>query len=106
MPSALSRRLLAVCVHLMGGGDMARIVEDSFRSYVAQIQRFQPLDRETEQRLAVRWRHQGDLGAAHALVCANLRYVVKIAHGYRGYGLPVPDLVEEGNIGLLEAVKR
>jgi RNA polymerase sigma-32 factor len=84
---------------------MARIVEDSFRAYVSRIQRYSPLDRATELELAVRWQ-RGDVAAAHALVCANLRYVVKIAHGYRGYGLPVPDLVEEGNIGLLEAVRR
>jgi len=85
---------------------MGHLVEDSFRAYLARIQRYQPLDRETERRLAERWRRHGDVQAAHALVCANLRYVVKIAHGYRGYGLPIPDLVEEGNVGLLEAVKR
>jgi RNA polymerase sigma-32 factor len=88
---------------------MARVVtlvEDSFRAYLAQIQRFPALDRAAEMQLAVRWRERGDVAAAHDLVCANLRYVVKIAHGYRGYGLRVADLVEEGNVGLLEAVKR
>ncbi len=85
---------------------MARTVEDSFRAYLLRIQQLQPLDRATEMMLAERWRERGDVSAAHTLVCANLRYVVKIAHGYRGYGLPIPDLVEEGNVGLLEAVKR
>jgi RNA polymerase sigma-32 factor len=81
------------------------VPEDSFRAYVQQIQRFAPLDRATEFALAERWQ-RGDRQAAHRLVCAHLRYVVKIAHGYRGYGLRVADLVEEGNVGLLEAVKR
>ncbi len=85
---------------------MARPVEDSFRFYLNRISQFDSLDRETELRLAESWRTRGDRAAAHALVCSNLRFVVKIANGYRGYGLPVPDLVEEGNIGLLEAVKR
>jgi RNA polymerase sigma-32 factor len=85
---------------------VATVVEDSFRAYLTQIQRFPTLDRAAEMRLAVRWRDQRDVAAAHELVCANLRYVVKIASGYRGYGLRVADLVEEGNVGLLEAVKR
>lgn len=79
--------------------------EDSLRSYLNQIQRFPPLDRAAEVELAERWRG-GDREAAHTLVCANLRYVVKIAWGYRGYGLRIADLVEEGNIGLLEGVRR
>jgi RNA polymerase sigma-32 factor len=80
--------------------------EGAFRHYLNEINKFEPLDREAEHALAVRWWLRGDEQAAHALVRANLRYVVKIAGQYRGYGLGVADLVEEGNIGLLEAVKR
>jgi RNA polymerase sigma-32 factor len=83
------------------------LVEDAgFAAYLNAIQHFQPLDREEELKLARRWRKRGDREAAHRLVRANLRFVVKIAMGYRGYGFRLADLVEEGNIGLLEAVKR
>jgi RNA polymerase sigma-32 factor len=88
---------------------MARALaaEDAgFRSYLNAIQRFEPLDREMELKLARRWRKRSDVDAAHQLVRANLRFVVKIANHYRGYGFRMADLVEEGNIGLLEAVKR
>jgi RNA polymerase sigma-32 factor len=87
---------------------MARLLaEDAgFRAYLNAIQQFEPLDREAELRLARRWQRRHDLEAAHTLVRANLRFVVKIANHYRGYGFRVADLVEEGNIGLLEAVKR
>ena len=77
-----------------------------FRAYLNAIQEFEPLDRETELKLARRWLRRHDLEAAHTLVRANLRFVVKIANHYRGYGFRIADLVEEGNIGLLEAVKR
>jgi RNA polymerase sigma-32 factor len=83
------------------------LAEDAgFRAYLNAIQRFQPLDRETELKLARRWLKRNDVEAAHTLVRANLRFVVKIANHYRGYGFRIADLVEEGNIGLLEAVKR
>src|SRR6185369_5465980 len=87
---------------------MARLLaEDAgFRAYLNTIQRFEPLDRDAELRLARRWQKRHDLEAAHTLVRANLRFVVKIANHYRGYGFRIADLVEEGNIGLLEAVKR
>src|SRR5258706_6990544 len=89
------------------GYAMARPMEDgSFHYYVSSIQKFAPLDRETEVKLARRWRRRGDTRAAHTLVKSHLRFVIKIANGYRGYGLAVADLVEEGNIGLLEAVRR
>jgi RNA polymerase sigma-32 factor len=87
---------------------MARLVGEDrgFQAYLSAIQRFEPLDRETELKLARRWLRRGDRAAAHKLVTAHLRFVVKIANSYRGYGIKVADLVEEGNIGLLEAVKR
>ena len=87
---------------------MGRPLEEDagFTAYLASIQKFQPLEREQELRLARRWRKRGDRQAADTLVRANLRFVVKIAMQYRGYGLRVSDLVEEGNIGLCEAVRR
>ena len=75
-------------------------------SYFREIWKFPLLAREEEQMLAVRWREQGDVDAAHKLVTSHLRLVAKIAMKYRGYGLPVADLVSEGNIGLMKAVKK
>lgn len=80
--------------------------EDSFRTYLNQLSKYEPIDRETEQRLARRWIKKRDPEAAQRLVCANLRFVVKIANTYKSYGLRMADLVEEGNVGLLEAVRR
>src|SRR5438128_9815191 len=80
--------------------------DDALRSYLNQLHKYEPLDRETELKLARRWVKRGDVSAAQRLVCSNLRFVVKIANGYKSYGLRVADLVEEGNVGLLEAVKR
>lgn len=81
-------------------------VTDSFDLYMSQIQRFALISRDEEQELARRWRRQGDVSAAHALICANLRFVVKVAQEYRSYGVRLPDLVQEGNIGLMMAVKK
>src|SRR5690349_1589499 len=80
--------------------------DDSFRAYLAQLSKYEPLDRETELKIARRWLKKNDPQAANALVCANLRFVVKIANSYRSYGMRMADLVEEGNVGLLEAVRR
>jgi len=74
--------------------------------YVAEIERYPLLGVEEEQALARRWRDGGDVDAAHALVTANLRFVVKIAYEYRGYGARLLDLVQEGSVGLMQAVKR
>nr|WP_320051321.1 RNA polymerase sigma factor RpoH [uncultured Desulfuromonas sp.] len=82
------------------------LVIDSFDHYMAQINQFDPLDRETEYQLAQRYRQHNDLDAAHKLVCANLRFVVKIAYEYQAYGLKMIDLVQEGNIGLMKAIKK
>jgi len=78
----------------------------SFDAYVERVSRIPVLDREEEQRLATRFRQDNDLEAARMLVLSHLRFVVHIARGYVGYGLPVNDLVQEGNIGLMKAVKR
>jgi RNA polymerase sigma-32 factor len=79
---------------------------DSFEHYMVQVNRFDLLSAEEEYELAVRHLEQGDMSAAHRLVCANLRFVVKIANEYRGYGLRLLDLVQEGNVGLMMAVKK
>ena len=74
--------------------------------YLAQIKKFPMLDAEEEYMLAKNWRENGNLQSAHKLVTRHLRLVAKIAMGYRGYGLPVNELISEGNIGLMQAVKK
>jgi len=78
----------------------------SFDAYLERVSRIPVLDREREKDLAERFRRDNDLGAARELVLSHLRFVVHIARGYAGYGLPMNDLVQEGNIGLMKAVKR
>jgi RNA polymerase sigma-32 factor len=78
----------------------------SFDAYVERVGRVPVLSREEEQRLARRFREHDDLDAARQLVLSHLRFVVHIARGYNGYGLPLSDLVQEGNVGLMKAVKR
>ena len=74
--------------------------------YLTQIKKFPMLDAEEEYMLAKNWRESGNLKSAHKLVTSHLRLVAKIAMGYRGYGLPVNELISEGNIGLMQAVKK
>jgi len=74
--------------------------------YLSQIKKFPMLDAEEEYMLAKNWRESGNLKAAHKLVTSHLRLVAKIAMGYRGYGLPTNELISEGNIGLMQAVKK
>ena len=78
----------------------------SLDAYIQTVNRFPLLSAEEERRLALRFRDEGDLEAARALVLSHLRLVVAIARGYLGYGLPHADLIQEGNIGLMKAVKR
>ncbi len=80
--------------------------EGSLSSYLAQIKKFPMLSAEEEYMLAKSWKDRGDLKSAQKLVTSHLRLVAKIAMGYRGYGLPVSELVSEGNIGLMQAVKK
>ena len=81
-------------------------VEGSLSSYLTQIKKFPMLSAEEEYMLAKSWRDRGDLRSAHKLITSHLRLVAKIAMGYRGYGLPVSEMVSEGNIGLMQAVKK
>ena len=78
----------------------------SLDAYLDRVGRIPVLSREKERELAERFRNQGDLDAARELVLAHLRFVVHIARGYSGYGLPVGDLIQEGNVGLMKAVER
>ncbi len=75
-------------------------------AYIRQIHGIPVLTTEEERELALRLENQNDLAAAQQLIMSNLRFVVKIARGYTGYGLPLADLIQEGNIGLMKAVKR
>jgi RNA polymerase sigma-32 factor len=75
-------------------------------SYFKEIRRFPMLKAEEEQLLVARWREIGDEGAAQKLLTSHLRFVAKIASGYRGYGLPTSDLISEGSIGLIQALDR
>ena len=74
--------------------------------YLNEISKFPMLSFEEEQALAYSWRDEQDVEAAHKLVTSHLRLVAKIAMRYRGYGLPVAELIAEGNIGMMQAVKR
>ncbi|WP_045227012.1 RNA polymerase sigma factor RpoH [Methyloterricola oryzae] len=78
----------------------------SIEEYVGAVNLMPRFDAEEERALARRFREEDDLDAARQLVLANLRFVVHVARGYMGYGLPLPDLIQEGNIGLMKAVKR
>ena len=80
--------------------------ESGLARYLAEIRKFPMLEPGQEYMLAKRWREHGDRDAAHQLVTSHLRLVAKIAMGYRGYGLPISEVVSEGNVGLMQAVKR
>jgi len=81
-------------------------VEGSLSSYLTQIKKFPMLSAEEEYMLAKSWKDRNDLKSAQKLITSHLRLVAKIAMGYRGYGLPVNEMVSEGNIGLMQAVKK
>jgi len=80
--------------------------ETNLSRYLQEIRRFPMLAPEEEYMLGKRWRETGDIDAAHKLVTSHLRLVAKIAMGYRGYGLPLSELISEGNVGMMQAVKR
>ena len=80
--------------------------EGGLSLYLAQIKKFPILDAEEEYMLAKNWKERGNLKSAHKLVTSHLRLVAKIAMGYRGYGLPMTEIISEGNVGLMQAVKK
>src|SRR5215211_5627772 len=80
--------------------------ESGLSRYLAEIRKFPMLEPQQEYMFAKRWREHDDRDAAHHLVTSHLRLVAKIAMGYRGYGLPISEVVSEGNVGLMQAVKR
>jgi RNA polymerase sigma-32 factor len=97
----------------MEGAKMARAAalpiitaEGGLSRYLEEIRRFPMLEPQEEFMLAKSWREHGDRDAAHRLVTSHLRLVAKIAMGYRGYGLPISEVISEGNVGLMQAVKR
>src|SRR5438105_8741452 len=79
--------------------------ETGLSRYLDEIRRFPMLEPQEEYMLAKRWREHGDRPAAHRLVTSHLRLVAKISMGYRGYGLPISEVVSEGNVGLMQAGK-
>src|SRR3984893_1945247 len=79
--------------------------ESGLTRYLEEIRRFPMLEPQDEYMLAKRWREHGDRDAAHKLVTSHLRLVAKIAMGYRGYGLPISEVISEGNVGLMQAGK-
>src|SRR5690606_33484724 len=80
--------------------------EQGLQRYLSEIRKFPMLSKEDEFMLAKSWQEHGDTQAAHKLVTSHLRLVAKIAMGYRGYGLPIGEVISEGNVGLMQAVKR
>jgi len=82
------------------------VPEGNLGSYLQEIRKFPMLEADEEYMLAKSWRERGDTEAAHKLVTSHLRLVAKIAMGYRGYGLPLSELISEGNVGMMQAVKR
>jgi RNA polymerase sigma-32 factor len=90
--------LASTVINLAADGNLSQ--------YLQQVRAFPMLSPEEELMLSRRWRDHEDMDAAHKLVCSHLRLVVKIAMGYRGYGLPVRDLISEGSVGMMQAVKR
>ncbi|MEE8295873.1 MAG: RNA polymerase factor sigma-32, partial [Sphingomonadales bacterium] len=91
----------------MAGKNLPTISNDaSLSRYLQDIRKFPMLEKEQEYMLAKAWVEHEDRDAAHQLVTSHLRLVAKIAMGYRGYGLPVNELISEGNVGMMQSVKR
>src|SRR6202045_2198240 len=86
--------------------ELALVSKTGGNRYLDNIRRFDLLERDQEYKLAKRWREHGDRDAAHQLVTSHLRLAAKIAMGYRGYGLPISEIISKGNIGLMQALNR
>ncbi len=80
--------------------------DGNLQRYLSEIRKFPMLAADEEYMLAKRWKEHGDVDAVHKMVTSHLRLVAKIAMGYRGYGLPIAELISEGNVGMMQAVKR
>src|SRR5262247_2470886 len=96
-------------VEIMGrlaSADWSVTTESGVTRYLEEVRRVPMLEPHEEYMLAKRWREHGDHGAAHQLVNSHLRLVARIARGHRGYGLPISELISEGNVGLMQAIKR
>ena len=90
----------------MASPRLPAVTEGNLSGYLQDIRKFPMLEADEEFMLAKRWQEHDDIDAAHKLVTSHLRLVAKIAMGYRGYGLPVSELISEGNVGMMQAVKR
>src|SRR5262252_3896272 len=90
----------------LASADRSVTTESGVTRYLEEVRRVPMLEPHEEYMLAKRWREHGDHGAAHQLVNSHLRLVAKIARGHRGYGLPISELISEGNVGLMQALKR
>src|SRR5258708_9643606 len=90
----------------VAGRELAFAGQRTGRGYLSDIRRFEMLERDQEFALAKRWREHGDRDAANQLVTSHLRLAAKVATGYRGYGLPVSEIISEGNVGLVEGLNR
>jgi RNA polymerase sigma-32 factor len=97
---------LEVILAWLATADQRVTAESGVTRYLEEIRRFPMLEPHEEYMLAKRWREHGDRDAAHRLVTSHLRLVAKIAMGYRGYGLPISEVISEGNVGLMQAIKR
>ena len=91
---------------LVPAGHLTPVSASSLDAYIRQVYGIPILAADEERALAIRLQENGDIEAAQQLIMSNLRFVVKIARGYMGYGLPLNDLIQEDNIGLMKAVKR
>ena len=97
---------LAMNKSLVPASNYLPVSVDNLDTYIRQVNSFPMLNADQERELAVQFNNNNDLEAAQQLIMSNLRFVVSIARGYMGYGLPFSDLIQEGNIGLMKAVKR
>jgi RNA polymerase sigma-32 factor len=101
-----TRSRLPARISLPVAGRSAAPAKKQGSTYLGDIHRFSILEKELEYRLAKRWREHGDRKAADQIVTSHLRLAAKIAKNYRGYGLPLPEMISEGNVGLMQAINR
>jgi RNA polymerase sigma-32 factor len=98
--------IMSARISFPAGGRSVSAARNPGSGYLGDIRRFAILEKELEYRLAKRWREHGDRKAADQIVTSHLRLAAKIAKNYRGYGLPLPEMISEGNVGLMQAINR